>query len=172
MKRSRLLSLISVFITMIFISVACGTGESPSGSDPVIEDGEEDKEETEVDYEGLLYELDASVNDNVIEVNMTLENESDETKTIDFSSGQQFEVIIRDGNGEELYKYSEGMMFTQAFITESLESGETLSFQDHWQSEQLSELKSIEVYAKILTYAINGEDLNDIPFEKTIKVQK
>lgn len=53
-------------------------------------------------------------------------------KELQFGSGQQFEVVITDERGEEVYRFSDGKFFTMALIYKTIQSGETLKWQDSW----------------------------------------
>lgn len=43
-----------------------------------------------------------------------LTNHSPEVKELQFGSGQQFELVVRDEKGKEVYRYSDGKFFTMA----------------------------------------------------------
>jgi len=49
-----------------------------------------------------------------------------------FSSGQQFEVVIKDKQGTEVYRYSDGKFFTLALLMKTVQPGEALQWQDAW----------------------------------------
>ena len=53
-------------------------------------------------------------------------------KELQFGSGQQFEVVITDERGEEVYRFSDGKFFTMALIYKTIQPGETLKWQDSW----------------------------------------
>lgn len=55
-----------------------------------------------------------------------------EKKQLKFGSGQQYEVIITDEKGEEVYKYSEGKAFTLALLFKDINPGESLKWQEEW----------------------------------------
>lgn len=54
-------------------------------------------------------------------------NTSEEPMTLTFSSGQRADVVLADG-GEEVYRWSEGQVFTQAIEDVTIEAGETVTF--------------------------------------------
>ncbi|NLW03405.1 MAG: hypothetical protein GX027_09120 [Clostridiaceae bacterium] len=53
-------------------------------------------------------------------------------KELMFSSGQQFEITITDGEGKEVYRYSDGKFFTLALVTRTINPGGSLKWQDEW----------------------------------------
>ncbi|MBA2133969.1 Spo0E family sporulation regulatory protein-aspartic acid phosphatase [Hydrogenispora sp. UU3] len=61
-----------------------------------------------------------------------LTNHSSEVLVLPFGSGQQFELVIRDEKGEEVYRYSDGKFFTMALVYKQINPGEALRWQDQW----------------------------------------
>ncbi|HEY8392710.1 MAG TPA: BsuPI-related putative proteinase inhibitor [Capillibacterium sp.] len=61
-----------------------------------------------------------------------LTNHSPEGIELLFGSGQQFELAITDEKGEEVYRYSNGKVFTLAIVERKLNPGEALHWQDQW----------------------------------------
>lgn len=70
-------------------------------------------------------------NDKVI-FDFALANHSSAAKKLQFNSGQQFELIIKNEKNEEVYRYSEGKFFTQAIIYKTIEPGGSLHWQAQW----------------------------------------
>lgn len=70
--------------------------------------------------------------DDKIVFNFHLENTALEEKEVLFSSGQQFELVIVDEQGKEVYRFSDDKFFTLALIMRNLAPGEVLSWQDSW----------------------------------------
>lgn len=52
--------------------------------------------------------------------------------TLYFGSGQSFELIITDEQGEEVYRFSEDKAFIQMIREQIISPGEELEFQDSW----------------------------------------
>lgn len=55
-----------------------------------------------------------------------------ETQELMIGSGQQFEIIITNEDGEEVYRFSDGKFFTLALLYKTLNPGESLKWQDEW----------------------------------------
>lgn len=68
-----------------------------------------------------------------IEFRMSVVNHTDDVAEFEFSSGQKFELIVSDKEGNERYRYSKGKMFTQAFQTMTLKPKESYDFTDVWK---------------------------------------
>ncbi|HBG09328.1 MAG: BsuPI-related putative proteinase inhibitor [Limnochordia bacterium] len=62
----------------------------------------------------------------------SLRNIYDVPSSLLFSSGQQFELVVTDEDGAEVYRFSEGRFFTMALIFEELRPGESLSWIHVW----------------------------------------
>ncbi|MUV90301.1 hypothetical protein GJ629_10670 [Halapricum sp. CBA1109] len=66
-----------------------------------------------------------------LSITVTAENTGSEPVELTFSDGQTVEVIVR-ADGEERFRYGEGMVFTQAVRTEVLSPGERLAETVEW----------------------------------------
>jgi hypothetical protein len=83
----------------------------------------------------LEAELEVRKENNKLLFDITLTNRGEETIELPFSSGQQFEIIVKNEEDEEVYRYSEGRMFTQALTFIELKAGENLSWSDEWDKK-------------------------------------
>ena len=61
-------------------------------------------------------------------------NISEETINLDFSSGQKYDLYIKD-NGEEIWRWSEGKFFTMALDRVEIKPGKKLSYDINIPSE-------------------------------------
>nr|WP_202710405.1 BsuPI-related putative proteinase inhibitor [Sporosalibacterium faouarense] len=79
---------------------------------------------------------------------------------LEFGSGQQYEIIITDEAGKEVYKYSEGKFFTMALVYKSISPGESLKWQDSWDmtNKKGEKLTTGKYKAKITVAARTGEN--------------
>jgi hypothetical protein len=110
-----------------------GEGNSSGPSGPSVGDpSEENREPKAVELETAL-EVKKENNNLIFEI--TLTNRSGETVELPFSSGQQFEVVVINGENEEVYRYSEGRMFTQALTFIEIKAGEKLSWIEEWDQK-------------------------------------
>lgn len=95
-------------------------------------------------------------------------------KELQFGSGQQFEVVITDERGEEVYRFSDGKFFTMALIYKTIQSGETLKWQDSWDltNKEGKKLTTGEYQAEIIILANpvdGGEELDRSQLRTVIK---
>lgn len=72
------------------------------------------------------------VKDDKVVFDFELTSNYTETKTLQFGSGQQYEIVITDEKGEEVYRYSDGKFFTMALIYKDINPGESIKWQEEW----------------------------------------
>lgn len=102
---------------------------------------------------------------------LSLTNETSERVVLLFPSGQQFEIVVRDQNGDEVYRYSEGKMFTMAIVTKEMAPGETLVWEDEWEEAVPG---SYLVTGELQIMSMNGESVDREQFivEKVVNWEK
>ncbi|WAA12492.1 BsuPI-related putative proteinase inhibitor [Fervidibacillus halotolerans] len=82
--------------------------------------------------ERLIPNLSVRVEDGKMLIDFTLENVSDQTIVLSFSSGQKYDFWIYNDQNNLLYQWSEGKMFTMALETIPLQPNERLVFNESW----------------------------------------
>ncbi len=126
----RLLSIVGLIILL----TACGTTENHEepASEPTNGQASEKPEKPEKPPEGneiVAGELELNVvsftNDKAV---IELKNQTERAQNLEFTSGQQYDMWIMDENGQQVFHWGEGKMFTQALKTETIEPGESKSF--------------------------------------------
>ena len=84
---------------------------------------------------------------------LTITNEGEDTVELSFRSGQRFDVVVErvqdtDGEADDedgevdsevVWRYSDGRMFTQALGRETLESGESRTYEATWEDPTAGE---------------------------------
>lgn len=150
-----------IFVFLIFIITGCGT------------------ERESINYNGGGEEMNMNMNVSIRVLEMgdkmrfeiSLTNESDETKVLQFPSGQLFELIVKDEHDFPVYRYSEGRMFTMAIVHKEVKPKETITFVDEWEEWQPGKYT---VIAQLLISAINGEPVDQSQFStmKEVYLQK
>ncbi len=70
--------------------------------------------------------------DNGIFFQLELVNNYLETKELQFGSGQQYEIVVTNQAGEEVYRYSDGKAFTMALVYKSIQPGRSLNWEYSW----------------------------------------
>jgi len=79
----------------------------------------------EADLNKLIFE-----SGDQLEVSMLLINSYEEKKLLEFSSSKLYEITITNRAGDIVYKWSDDMVFTQAFQEMSLEAGGIMEFSE------------------------------------------
>ncbi|WP_216828347.1 BsuPI-related putative proteinase inhibitor [Alkalihalobacterium elongatum] len=116
---------LSLLIIMIVAMVGCGT------SDEVTEHVDEGKQGGE-EVSTLATSLKVEKEEDKLSFTISLTNKGEEAVMLEFPTGQLFDFIVVNEKSEVLYKYSEGMMFTQAIVQKEVGPSETISFSDEW----------------------------------------
>lgn len=76
--------------------------------------------------------LDVTATPDSVEFAFTVENATPETVDLEFRSGLVADFAVFD-DGEEVWRFSDGKMFTQALQSETLAPGETFTYPAKWE---------------------------------------
>ena len=95
--------------------------------------------------------VEASVGPDRVEFALTVENAGDTAEELTFRSGLTADFAVRSGD-DEVWRASDGRMFTQALRTETLDAGETVEFTDAWEDPESGS------YTVIATLNTTGDD--------------
>lgn len=79
----------------------------------------------------LLPSLQASTDGGAVLFMLQVTNTAEEPIPLDFSSGQSYDFVVRDGE-REVWRWSADQMFTQALRSEVVAPGETLTYEATW----------------------------------------
>lgn len=116
---------------LILLLAACGTDEASKDPESEPTNGQAN-EQPEKPSEGngiVAGQMELNVlsfeEDKVI---IELKNQMERPQVMEFTSGQQYDMWIRDENGKEVFHWGEGKMFTQAMKTETIEPGGSKAF--------------------------------------------
>ena len=69
-----------------------------------------------------------------VKLDFEVTNTSDRRIELVFPGGQTHDFAVLDTTGRELWRWSEGRMFTQAIQTKLLGTGETVKYQEEWDT--------------------------------------
>ncbi|MDE5412569.1 BsuPI-related putative proteinase inhibitor [Alkalihalobacterium chitinilyticum] len=117
--------ILCIWLIMMIALVGCGTSDEVTET---ISEGEQGGEEVST----LATSLRVDKEEDQLAFTLSLTNKGDETVTLEFPTGQLFDFIVVNEKSEVVYKYSEGMMFTQAIVQKQLGANETMTFTDEW----------------------------------------
>lgn len=119
MKATKRLAAFLFLLALALLTAACGTSDSMEpdmgngSSDGVVED----------EVTALLEQMDNDL------YRYTVSNQTDETMTFEFTSGQRYDFTISNEDGEELYRLSSVSTYIQALGEETLEPGDKLEYE-------------------------------------------
>jgi hypothetical protein len=69
---------------------------------------------------------------NGVSFTLHVTNVTDHSVELTFPSGQAYDFVVVDSLGRELWRWSQGHMFTQALKNKFLDSKETLTYNERW----------------------------------------
>lgn len=107
-----------LFLSLALILAACGTSSTAEpdmgngSSEGVVED----------EVAALLEKMDNNL------YRYTVNNQTEETMTFDFTSGQRYDFTLSNEEGDEVYRLSSVSSYMQALGEETLEPGEKLEY--------------------------------------------
>ncbi len=76
--------------------------------------------------------LDATVGDDAVEFAFAVTNAGDDPVDLQFSDACRADVAVED-DGQEVWRFSEGRMFAQMIVEETLAPGETETYTMAWE---------------------------------------
>ncbi|WP_157796536.1 BsuPI-related putative proteinase inhibitor [Bacillus sp. FJAT-45037] len=152
---------------LLFLSVVCfmtimgACGQAVTNNDELVE-GEEAMD-TNDDWN---VQADATqLEDGEVLVDIDVVNQMEEGASLDFTSGQIYEIVFVNEDGEEQYRFSHDMMFTMALTQVDFEAGETKTYQETIRAKGWGQgLYTVNI--EVVAAAVNGEELTNKEFFK------
>jgi hypothetical protein len=72
-----------------------------------------------------------------VALSLHVTNLADHSVELDFPNGQTHDFVVLDSSGHELWRWSNGRMFTQALQNKLLGSAETVTYEEQWDPHGL-----------------------------------
>lgn len=147
------------------VLVSCGVSGENGNSNG------NDQGESEV--ESLSFEVEHTAKDDVGVFTMNLSNDSEKPVQLTFSSGQQYEIVVKDSDGDKVYMFSEDRMFTEAIIEEEIAAGDVLSFEQEWDytsGGKRVDSNEYEATVSLTAQTVNGEKVVPDAFVQKLSV--
>ncbi|MBE4909324.1 hypothetical protein IMZ08_14835 [Bacillus luteolus] len=118
------------FFLLFIMSIV---GLSGCATQPVttVEEGED--KVTSNPLQSLETSVDIQAASDSADIYIKVKNNGEEDVTLTFTSGQTFEVVVVDGNNNEVYRFSTGKMFTMALQDVRIKAGEEKVWKDKWR---------------------------------------
>lgn len=131
---------------------------------------EKEGEMDEVERKGWTFEVHEELKDHQLIVNMIVTNEQNEKGSLSFSSGQLYEIVLFNQLNEEVYRYSDGRMFTMAVTEQPFEPNESKKFQEEVPLENL-EAGTYRLDVQFLVMAADEQEWTEKEeFKKSLEV--
>lgn len=99
----------------------------------------------------LTGSLDTEVRSDGVSFVFTVENDGDKPVRLSFRSSCTADFAVLDGE-DERWRWSQGRMFTQALQSESLDPGESMTYDGEWQNPQSG------TYTAVATLEADNQD--------------
>lgn len=118
-----------LWLLVLVVVAACGSGEDPA---PDVAAGGGSSTEAPAAGGALALEVDVPaplVAGAPVTWPLIVTNGTGETVALSFPSGQQGEVVLIAPDGSEAYRWSEGMMFSQALTEVEVGAGSEVGFE-------------------------------------------
>lgn len=80
----------------------------------------------------LVPTLAVATNGHAVRFALALENAGNKTLEMHFPNGQTHDLVVLDAAGREIWRWSQGRMFTQAHKTEVVSGGDTFRLEEEW----------------------------------------
>jgi len=71
-----------------------------------------------------------------VALSLQVTNASGKRTEINFPNGQMYDFLVVDSTGREVWRWSEGRLFTQSLQNRLLDAGETLTFEERWAAPE------------------------------------
>ncbi len=72
-----------------------------------------------------------------VEFNLDVRNNTARMVELQFASGQTHEFVVQDASGKEVWRWSEGRMFTQAMQNKLVKGKELATFTENWDAKNM-----------------------------------
>ena len=125
----------SILIGSLAISLtACGNSESPNNQNGDTNNPSETNQQQNAGNEIMADELESTLQlhgtlDNNIVFLYSLNNTTEKELTLTFHSGQKYDYILRDEDGNKMMKFSDDKAFTEAIEYATLTPGEEINYE-------------------------------------------
>ncbi len=136
LERNRIEMRLSLFLMSVLISLLL-TGCTSDNKGNATGEPNQEMEVLEVMSNELKLDFQVMPSSKETQFIITLTNQSDQLKKLEFHSSQKYEINVTNDKGEEVFIYSEGKMFSQALETALIKSGESMEWEEIWQHERL-----------------------------------
>ena len=72
-----------------------------------------------------------------VELNLDVRNNTTKMTELEFANGQTHDFVVTDESGKEVWRWSDGRMFTQAMQNKLVKGRETATFGEFWDAKDV-----------------------------------
>lgn len=134
MRRCLVVLPVALVLSVVLLSPGCGSGDSGESTPSRVSSVESG--------DGITVSLNASPDATPvgrdISLTLTVQNTSPENNSFELGSGQTYDFIAYSNEGEEVWRWSEGMFFTQVVTAVTIEPGGSEVFEVSWSTMELN----------------------------------
>lgn len=107
-------------------------------------------------------------------LDFSLKNISDQELSLLFGSGHQYDIIVTDAGGQEVYNWATGKAFTYALINSNLAPGQELSYHEDWDytDTEGNPLPPGKYSVKVIMLPIENKDIIKVRTEDLTVVKE
>ncbi|WP_407272403.1 BsuPI-related putative proteinase inhibitor [Radiobacillus sp. PE A8.2] len=167
-------------LLLIVFGVACGTNQQQvsngsqgtgdviddNGTTPAADSQLKDSSDVEVLLDKLKMTSVVTPSEEQVTFHMELSNNGEETVELGMSGGQQFEIVVTDASGQEIYRFSEGKAFIESFVYKEIPAGKSLEWTEEWNDTEIAD-GEYEATITLLPVQINKQGIENNPFTQT-----
>jgi len=136
------LRLVPAFALAAAIVFACG---------PRSHSSEAPERARSVSGPSIVTTLDVRQREHQLAFTFRITNNAKKKLELVFPSGQTHEVVVFDAVGEEVWRWSDGRMFTQALQNRVLAAGDTLTYEMIWSPREATAGSTMTAVATLLS---------------------
>ena len=122
---------------------------------------------TRITGDTIAASLDVKVGDDV-KFTFHVTNSSAKRVELRFPSGQTHDVVVLDPQGREVWRWSQGRMFTQSMQNKVLGASDTLTFTETWHPDRAGSYTAV---ASLLSENYPAEQRAGFSLSKTVSVR-
>lgn len=142
-------------IMLLLVLTACGLGQDGAVEESETADEKWGEETMPVNW---FMELRANQAGEEIQIELKVVNEDERDHTLAFTSGQRYELLLRNAHGSEVYRFSDDRVFMMAITYEEFSPNEKKSFLEQINAAELP-AGTYTLEAELLVAAIDNEPL-------------
>lgn len=172
--------LLVLVMAILFIAAGCASNDTANGKENNKSDNNDvsnqsdEKGKDQANLQQLLQQLEMTANvkpeADQVTFDFKLKNTGDKPVELGFSSGQQYEIVVKNNNGDVVYRYSKDKAFTEAFVYEEVKPGKEMTWQNSWNYKQDSKRVDAGTYSAeitVLPAQLNKQTIDAKPFQMT-----